>query len=85
MARTQQAGSALGWGFQLQTPWVVAALTGRPAPGRNLQVALEERFGNRALDTSAEGRNAYANYGFILLGAVMAMALIAAMSTRKVP
>jgi thiol:disulfide interchange protein DsbD len=23
----QQAGSALGWGFQLQTPWVVAALT----------------------------------------------------------
>jgi len=23
----QQAGSALGWGFQLQTPWVVAGLT----------------------------------------------------------
>jgi len=23
----QQAGSALGWGFQLQTPWVIAALT----------------------------------------------------------
>jgi thiol:disulfide interchange protein DsbD len=23
----QQAGSALGWGFQLQTPWVVASLT----------------------------------------------------------
>lgn len=23
----QQAGNALGWGFQLQTPWVVAALT----------------------------------------------------------
>ncbi|MBA2547486.1 MAG: thioredoxin family protein [Burkholderiaceae bacterium] len=23
----QQAGTALGWGFQLQTPWVVAALT----------------------------------------------------------
>ncbi len=23
----QHAGSALGWGFQLQTPWVVAALT----------------------------------------------------------
>ena len=28
-------------------------------------------FGNRAPDTSAEGRNAYANYGFILLGRII--------------
>jgi CubicO group peptidase (beta-lactamase class C family) len=30
-----------------------------------------ELFGNRAPDTSAEGRNGYANYGFVLLGRII--------------
>jgi thiol:disulfide interchange protein DsbD len=44
----QQAGSALGWGFQLQTPWVVAALTVLFfLIGLNLLGVYEFTFGSR--------------------------------------
>jgi thiol:disulfide interchange protein len=50
----QQAGSALGWGFQLQTPWVVAALTVLFfAIGLNLLGVFEFTFGSGLGNTRA--------------------------------
>jgi thiol:disulfide interchange protein len=50
----QQAGSALGWGFQLQTPWVVAALTVLFfIIGLNLLGVFEFTFGSGVANTRA--------------------------------
>jgi thiol:disulfide interchange protein DsbD len=50
----QQAGSALGWGFQLQTPWVVAALTVLFfVIGLNLLGTFEFTFGSGLGNTKA--------------------------------
>ena len=50
----QQAGSALGWGFQLQTPWVVAALTVLFfLIGLNLLGVYEFTFGSGVANTRA--------------------------------
>ena len=50
----QQAGSALGWGFQLQTPWVVASLTVLFfAIGLNLLGVFEFTFGSGLGNTRA--------------------------------
>jgi len=53
----QQAGSALGWGFQLQTPWVVAALTVLFfVIGLNLLGVFEFTFGSGIANTRAADR-----------------------------
>ena len=50
----QQAGSALGWGFQLQTPWVIAALTVLFfGIGLNLLGVFEFTFGSGLGNTRA--------------------------------
>ena len=50
----QQAGSALGWGFQLQTPWVVASLTVLFfLIGLNLLGVYEFTFGSGVANTRA--------------------------------
>src|SRR4029450_4485788 len=50
----QQAGSALGWGFQLQTPWVVASLTVLFfVIGLNLLGVYEFTFGSSIGNTRA--------------------------------
>jgi thiol:disulfide interchange protein len=50
----QQAGSALGWGFQLQTPWVVASLTVLFfVIGLNLLGVFEFTFGSGLGNTRA--------------------------------
>ena len=50
----QQAGSALGWGFQLQTPWVVASLTVLFfVIGLNLLGVFEFTFGSGIGNTRA--------------------------------
>jgi thiol:disulfide interchange protein DsbD len=50
----QQAGSALGWGFQLQTPWVVASLTILFfLIGLNLLGVYEFTFGSGVANTKA--------------------------------
>ena len=50
----QQAGSALGWGFQLQTPWVVASLTVLFfVIGLNLLGVFEFTFGSGLGNTKA--------------------------------
>jgi thiol:disulfide interchange protein/DsbC/DsbD-like thiol-disulfide interchange protein len=50
----QQAGNALGWGFQLQTPWVVAALTVLFfVIGLNLLGVYEFTFGGGLANTRA--------------------------------
>jgi thiol:disulfide interchange protein DsbD len=50
----QQAGSALGWGFQLQTPWVVAGLTILFfLIGLNLLGVYEFTFGSGVANTKA--------------------------------
>jgi thiol:disulfide interchange protein DsbD len=50
----QQAGSALGWGFQLQTPWVVASLTVLFfLIGLNLLGVYEFTFGSGVANTKA--------------------------------
>lgn len=50
----QQAGQALGWGFQLQTPWVIAALTVLFfAIGLNLLSVFEFTFGQGVANTQA--------------------------------
>jgi thiol:disulfide interchange protein DsbD len=50
----QQAGNALGWGFQLQTPWVVTALTVLFfAIGLNLLGTFEFTFGSGLGNTRA--------------------------------
>jgi thiol:disulfide interchange protein len=50
----QKAGSALGWGFQLQTPWVVASLTVLFfLIGLNLLGVYEFTFGSGVANTRA--------------------------------
>jgi thiol:disulfide interchange protein DsbD len=50
----QQAGSALGWGFQLQTPWVVTSLTVLFfLIGLNLLGVYEFTFGSGVANTRA--------------------------------
>lgn len=53
----QHAGNALGWGFQLQTPWVVAALTVLFfVIGLNLLGVFEFTFGSGIANTRAADR-----------------------------
>ena len=50
----QQTGQALGWGFQLQTPWVIAALTVLFfVIGLNLLSVFEFTFGQGVVNSQA--------------------------------
>ena len=74
----QQAGSALGWGFQLQTPWVVAALTVLFfAIGLNLLGVFEFTFGTsvanmRAADELAHKSDWRGSFGTGVLAVIVA-------------
>ena len=74
----QQAGSALGWGFQLQTPWVVAALTVLFfAIGLNLLGVFEMTLGTgvanmRAADNLASKSDWRGSFGTGVLAVIVA-------------
>ena len=74
----QQAGSALGWGFQLQTPWVVAALTVLFfAIGLNLLGVFEMTMGTgvanmRAADNLASKSDWRGSFGTGVLAVIVA-------------
>ncbi|HVE90672.1 MAG TPA: thioredoxin family protein, partial [Burkholderiaceae bacterium] len=74
----QQAGSALGWGFQLQTPWVVAALTVLFfAIGLNLLGVFEMTLGSgvanmRAADNLANKSDWRGSFGTGVLAVIVA-------------
>lgn len=74
----QQAGSALGWGFQLQTPWVVAALTVLFfAIGLNLLGVFEMTLGTgvanmRAADSLASKSDWRGSFGTGVLAVIVA-------------
>ncbi len=74
----QKAGSALGWGFQLQTPWVVAALTVLFfVIGLNLLGVFEFTFGSglgntRAADALASKSDWRGSFGTGVLAVIVA-------------
>ena len=74
----QQAGSALGWGFQLQTPWVVAALTVLFfAIGLNLLGVFEMTLGTgvanmKAADALAHKSDWRGSFGTGILAVIVA-------------
>lgn len=74
----QKAGSALGWGFQLQTPWVVAALTVLFfIIGLNLLGVFEFTFGSglgntRAADALASKSDWRGSFGTGVLAVIVA-------------
>ena len=74
----QQAGSALGWGFQLQTPWVVAALTVLFfGIGLNLLGVFEFTMGSsvanlKAADTLAQKSDWRGSFGTGVLAVIVA-------------
>ena len=74
----QKAGSALGWGFQLQTPWVVAALTVLFfVIGLNLLGVFEFTFGSslgntRAADALASHSDWRGSFGTGVLAVIVA-------------
>jgi thiol:disulfide interchange protein DsbD len=74
----QKAGSALGWGFQLQTPWVVAGLTVLFfVIGVNLLGAFEFTFGSglgnsRAADALASKSDWRGSFGTGVLAVIVA-------------
>jgi len=74
----QKAGSALGWGFQLQTPWVVAGLTVLFfVIGLNLLGAFEFTFGSslgnsKAADALASKSDWRGSFGTGVLAVIVA-------------
>jgi thiol:disulfide interchange protein/DsbC/DsbD-like thiol-disulfide interchange protein len=74
----QKAGSALGWGFQLQTPWVVAGLTVLFfVIGLNLLGVFEFTFGSglgntRAADALASKSDWRGSFGTGVLAVIVA-------------